>query len=125
MKGVIGSRPSVQLFGTEDEPLTRPAGAVGNPVRAKAGIAWQYLPVKLGFASDVTCWRLAQWRPWDGGYRGCSPAGAPGEVGVLLAVCQVASSVAGSWSGGLPLATKAAAPAWRAACWVSSLSNTE
>ncbi len=44
---------------------------------------------------------------------------------VVLAACQAASTAAGTWSGGPCLGMKAAAPAWWAACRVSSLSNTE
>jgi Cation transporter/ATPase, N-terminus len=57
---------------------------------------------------------------------GWSRGGAAGGTAVgLLAACQVASTAAGTWSGGACLATKAAAPARWAACRVSSLSNTE
>jgi hypothetical protein len=59
------------------------------------------------------------------GYRGWSPAGAADSVVMVLAACQVASTAAGTWSGGPCLGTNAAAPAWQAACWVWSLSNTE
>jgi hypothetical protein len=55
------------------------------------------------------------------GYCGWSRRGVAGGFGVLGA-CQVASTAAGTWSGGACLGMKAAAPAWRAACWVSSLS---
>jgi hypothetical protein len=59
------------------------------------------------------------------GYWGWPLGGAAGGVGVGLAACQAVSTAAGTWSGGPLLGTKAAAPAWRAAYWVYSVSNTE
>ena len=32
-------------------------GADGDPVRAKTGIPWEYLPAKMGCGSGMTCWR--------------------------------------------------------------------
>jgi hypothetical protein len=46
------SRRSPRTF-----PAVGPGGADGDPVRAKTGIPWEYLPAKMGCGSGMTCWR--------------------------------------------------------------------
>jgi len=82
-------------------------------------------PRPRGFTEVPACTIREASRSPEPGYRGWSLVVPLADQRVVLAACQAASTAAQRWSGGPLLGTKAAAPAWRAACWVSSLSNTE